>query len=226
MSKISRRACLENAIRTSRIVEEHQNGKMLENMVTTTLQHAGFAATTLVASIPDIEDSKQQMECLNHLHRLIRAIQTMTRTISQAEKVVEVLSPQYCALISSPSTSLPHEDLLWDYSFLSRPSDEDLENAATNRDILYNSFNLSMTQYLPVFLEETPPLYPQVGNGDMGLPADSTAMWEGIPGMPQVNNNLTPAFFGTWDTDGQTALSDEILLTGLVVGQEGEEYTF
>ena len=90
-STLSRTICFENAIRVARIFQIHRKRFDTRQIFVTGIQHAGTAATALIAAITQIRDSDQRIRPLQHLRILADALKAMSPTYQPAERMFNVL---------------------------------------------------------------------------------------------------------------------------------------
>ena len=90
-STLSRTICFENAIRVARIFQIHRKRFDTRQIFVTGIQHAGTAATALIAAITQIRDPEERVRPLQHLRILSDALKAMSPTYHPAERMFNVL---------------------------------------------------------------------------------------------------------------------------------------
>jgi hypothetical protein len=90
-STLSRTICFENAIRVARIFQIHRKRFDTRQIFVTGIQHAGTAATALIAAITQIRDPEERVRPLQHLRILADALKAMSPTYHPAERMSNVL---------------------------------------------------------------------------------------------------------------------------------------
>ena len=90
-SKLSRTICFDSAIRVARIFQTHRKRFDTRRIFVTGIQHAGAAATALIAGITQIKDPQDRIDPLKHLRTLARALKSMCPTYQPAERMSNVL---------------------------------------------------------------------------------------------------------------------------------------
>ena len=90
-STLSRTICFDNAIRVARIFQIHRKRFDTRQIFVTGIQHAGTAATALIAAITQIRDLEERVRPLQHLRILADALKAMSPTYQPAERMFNVL---------------------------------------------------------------------------------------------------------------------------------------
>ena len=90
-STLSRTICFDNAIRVARIFQIHRKRFDTRQIFVTGIQHAGTAATALIAAITQIRDAEERIRPLQHLRILADALKAMSPTYQPAERMFNVL---------------------------------------------------------------------------------------------------------------------------------------
>jgi hypothetical protein len=89
-STLSRSICFDNAIRVARIFQIHRKRFDTRQIFVTGIQHAGTAATALIAAITQIRDPEERVRPLQHLRILGDALKAMSPTYQPAERMYNV----------------------------------------------------------------------------------------------------------------------------------------
>lgn len=90
-STLSRSICYDNAVRVARIFQIHRKRFDIRQIFVTGIQHAGTAATALIAAITQIRDQEERVRPLQHLRILADALKAMSPTYHPAERMFNVL---------------------------------------------------------------------------------------------------------------------------------------
>ncbi|KAF2186726.1 hypothetical protein K469DRAFT_630689 [Zopfia rhizophila CBS 207.26] len=90
-SALSRTVCTKHAIRVARIFWQHRQRFDTKQIFVTGLQHAGTAATALVAALAFIKDPNDRNNNMQYLECLSAALQDMAYTYQPAERMSVVL---------------------------------------------------------------------------------------------------------------------------------------
>jgi hypothetical protein len=90
-STLSRTICFDNAIRVARIFQIHRKRFDTRQIFVTGIQHAGTAATALIAGITQIREVEERVRPLQHLRILADALKAMSPTYQPAERMFNVL---------------------------------------------------------------------------------------------------------------------------------------
>ncbi|KAF2677369.1 hypothetical protein K458DRAFT_481428 [Lentithecium fluviatile CBS 122367] len=90
-SALSRTVCTKHAIRVARIFWQHRQRFDTKQIFVTGLQHAGTAATALVAALAFIKDPNDRNNNMQYLECLSAALQDMALTYQPAERMSVVL---------------------------------------------------------------------------------------------------------------------------------------
>jgi hypothetical protein len=90
-STLSRSICFDNAIRVAQIFQIHRKRFDTRQIFVTGIQHAGTAATALIAAITQIRDPEERVRPLQHLRILADAVKAMSPTYHPAERMFNVL---------------------------------------------------------------------------------------------------------------------------------------
>ncbi|KEF56742.1 uncharacterized protein A1O9_06932 [Exophiala aquamarina CBS 119918] len=88
---LSRKVCLTNAIRVAKIFKYHHARFQGSQMFITGLDHAGTAATALIAGIANITDPRERAIPLRHLKWMADAMRGMSSAYRAAERMTSVL---------------------------------------------------------------------------------------------------------------------------------------
>jgi hypothetical protein len=92
LAHISQQTCLENAIRVAVILNEHQKYYDPRRFCLTVLQHAGTAATTLIARVRRTYEPSERQSLLHHLECLTEVLSAMSPTFQPAERMSNLLN--------------------------------------------------------------------------------------------------------------------------------------
>lgn len=119
-SALSRTVCTKHAIRVARIFWQHRQRFDTTRIFITGLQHAGTAATALVAALAFLKDPADRSNNMQYLECLAAALQDMAHTYQPAERMSGVLravmielrggtptDPTNIRLYKSPSSVVP-----------------------------------------------------------------------------------------------------------------------
>lgn len=90
-SALSRTICTQHAVRIARIFWQHRQRFDTKQIFVTGLQHAGTAATALVAALAFMKDRFTRNNNMQYLECLAAALQDMSHTYVPAEKMSNVL---------------------------------------------------------------------------------------------------------------------------------------
>ncbi|KAK5048536.1 hypothetical protein LTR84_005627 [Exophiala bonariae] len=90
-SALSRTICTQHAVRIARIFWQHRQRFDTKQICVTGLQHAGTAATALVAALAFMKDRSTRNNNMQYLECLAAALQDMSHTYVPAEKMSNVL---------------------------------------------------------------------------------------------------------------------------------------
>jgi len=90
-SALSRTVCTQHAVRIARIFWQHRQRFDTKQIFVTGLQHAGTAATALVAALAFMKDRSTRNNNMQYLECLTAALQDMSQTYVPAEKMSNVL---------------------------------------------------------------------------------------------------------------------------------------
>ncbi|KAF2708012.1 hypothetical protein K504DRAFT_381615 [Pleomassaria siparia CBS 279.74] len=90
-SALSRMVCTKHAIRVARIFWQHRQRFDTKQIFVTGLQHAGTAATALVAALAFIKDPNDRNNNMQYLECLSASLQDMALTYQPAERMSTVL---------------------------------------------------------------------------------------------------------------------------------------
>lgn len=88
---LSRKVCLSNAIRVAKIFKYHHIRFQGSQMFITGLDHAGTAATALIAGIANISDPRKRAILLRYLRWVADALKGMSSAYRAAERMTSVL---------------------------------------------------------------------------------------------------------------------------------------
>jgi hypothetical protein len=101
-SALSRTVCTKHAIRVARIFWQHRQRFETRHCFITGLQHAGTAATALVAALAYIKDSNDRHNNMQYLDCLTSALQDLAYTYHPAERMFLVLQAVTAELRGNP----------------------------------------------------------------------------------------------------------------------------
>jgi hypothetical protein len=90
-TQLSRTICFDNAIQLARIFQCRTQRFNTRQIFVTGMQHAGTAATALIAAIALINDPAERVYPLQHLRILAKALKDMAYTYRPAERMLNVL---------------------------------------------------------------------------------------------------------------------------------------
>jgi hypothetical protein len=90
-STLSRTVCTKHAIRVARIYWQHRQRFDTKQIFVTGMQHAGTAATALVAALAFIKDANDRNNNMQYLECLSAALTDMAYTYQPAERMSTVL---------------------------------------------------------------------------------------------------------------------------------------
>jgi hypothetical protein len=90
-AQLSRTICFDNAIQVARIFQCHRQRFNTRQIFVTGMQHAGTAATALIAEIALIKDQAERVYPLQCLRILAEALSAMADTYRPAERMLNVL---------------------------------------------------------------------------------------------------------------------------------------
>ncbi|KAF2119711.1 fungal-specific transcription factor domain-containing protein [Lophiotrema nucula] len=102
-SALSRTVCTKHAIRVARIFWQHRQRFDTKEIFVTGLQHAGTAATALVAALAFIKDPNDRNNNMQYLECLSAALQDMAYTYVPAERMSTVLRAVMIELRGGPA---------------------------------------------------------------------------------------------------------------------------
>ncbi|KPI41135.1 putative transcriptional regulatory protein [Cyphellophora attinorum] len=91
-SALSRTICTQHAVRIAKIFWQHRTRFDTRRIFVTGLQHAGTAATALVAALAYVKDRGTRNSNMQYLECLAAALQDMSHTYVPAEKMSNVLA--------------------------------------------------------------------------------------------------------------------------------------
>lgn len=101
-SALSRTVCTKHAIRVARIFWQHRQRFDTRQIFVTGLQHAGTAATALVAALAFIKEASDRSNNMQYLECLSAALQDMAYTYQPAERMFIVLQAVLAELRGTP----------------------------------------------------------------------------------------------------------------------------
>lgn len=101
-SALSRTVCTKHAIRVARIFWQHRQRFDTRQIFVTGLQHAGTAATALVAALAFLKDASDRSNNMQYLECLSAALQDMAYTYQPAERMFIVLQAVLAELRGTP----------------------------------------------------------------------------------------------------------------------------
>ncbi|QDS70192.1 hypothetical protein FKW77_006514 [Venturia effusa] len=101
-SALSRTVCTKHAIRVARIFWQHRQRFDTKQICVTGLQHAGTAATALVAALAFIKDANDRNNNMQYLECLSASLQDMSQTYQPAERMFLVLQAVLTELRGAP----------------------------------------------------------------------------------------------------------------------------
>jgi hypothetical protein len=101
-SALSRTVCTKHAIRVARIFWQHRQRFETRHCFITGLQHAGTAATALVAALAYIKDSNDRHNNMQYLDCLTSALQDLAYTYQPAERMFLVMQAVTAELRGNP----------------------------------------------------------------------------------------------------------------------------
>ncbi|KAE9991079.1 hypothetical protein EG327_000551 [Venturia inaequalis] len=101
-SALSRTVCTKHAIRVARIFWQHRQRFDTKQICVTGLQHAGTAATALVAALAYIKDANDRNDNMQYLECLSASLQDMSQTYQPAERMFLVLQAVLSELRGTP----------------------------------------------------------------------------------------------------------------------------
>lgn len=101
-SALSRTVCTKHAIRVARIFWQHRQRFDTRQIFVTGLQHAGTAATALVAALAFLKDACDRNNNMQYLECLSAALQDMAYTYQPAERMFIVLQAVLAELRGTP----------------------------------------------------------------------------------------------------------------------------
>lgn len=104
-SALSRSVCTKHAIRIARIFWQHRKRFDTRQVFVTGLQHAGTAATALVAALAFLKDPNDRNNNMQYLECLSAALHDMAQTYQPAERMSTVLNAVMVELRSDTSSS-------------------------------------------------------------------------------------------------------------------------
>lgn len=91
LSILSRKVCFDNSIRLARIFKYYYSRFQGSQMFITGLDHAGTAATALIAGIASLKDPAERVRPLRYLQAMRDAMKSMGSTYKAAERMANVL---------------------------------------------------------------------------------------------------------------------------------------
>jgi hypothetical protein len=101
-STLSRTVCTKHAIRVARIYWQHRQRFDTKQIFVTGMQHAGTAATALVAALAFIKDADDRNNNMQYLECLSAALSDMAHTYQPAERMSVVLRAVMVELRGGP----------------------------------------------------------------------------------------------------------------------------
>lgn len=101
-SALSRTVCTKHAIRVARIFWQHRQRFDTKQICVTGLQHAGTAATALVAALAFIKDANDRNNNMQYLECLSASLQDMSQTYQPAERMFLVIQAVLTELRGTP----------------------------------------------------------------------------------------------------------------------------
>ncbi|KAJ4364079.1 hypothetical protein N0V83_009534 [Neocucurbitaria cava] len=107
-SALSRTVCTKHAIRVARIYWQHRQRFDTKQIFVTGIQHAGTAATALVAALAFIKDPNDRNNNMQYLECLSAALSDMAATYQPAERMSHVLRAVMVELRGGPEPSMNH----------------------------------------------------------------------------------------------------------------------
>lgn len=102
LSALSRAVCTKHAIRVARIFWQHRQRFDTKQIFVTGMQHAGTAATALVAALAFIKDPSDRNNNMQYLECLSAALEDMAYTYQPAERMSVVLQAVMIELRGGP----------------------------------------------------------------------------------------------------------------------------
>jgi hypothetical protein len=104
-SALSRTVCTKHAIRVARIYWQHRQRFDTKQIFVTGMQHAGTAATALVAALAFIKDAEDRNNNMQYLECLSAALSDMAQTYQPAERMSVVLRAVMIELRGGPEAN-------------------------------------------------------------------------------------------------------------------------
>ncbi|KAL5116311.1 hypothetical protein ACEQ8H_005769 [Pleosporales sp. CAS-2024a] len=104
-STLSRTVCTKHAIRVARIYWQHRQRFDTKQIFVTGMQHAGTAATALVAALAFIKDANDRNNNMEYLECLSAALSDMAYTYQPAERMSVVLRAVMVELRGGPEAN-------------------------------------------------------------------------------------------------------------------------
>jgi hypothetical protein len=90
-SILARQLCIENAVRVAEIISLYNQHFDIRNLFGTTMQHAGTAASVLVAHVSSSKGLTERTKHLKHIITLRDCLSGMGETYAPAQKMTKVL---------------------------------------------------------------------------------------------------------------------------------------
>jgi hypothetical protein len=109
-SYMSRSICTRQAIRVARIFWHHRQRFSTRRIFVTGIQHAGTAATALIAALASIKNPTDRKNNLQYLECLAAALQDMATTYQPASSMSSILQAVMLELHASAKTPPPDRD--------------------------------------------------------------------------------------------------------------------
>ena len=150
---LSRKVCLSNAIRVAKIFKYHHIRFQGSQMFITGLDHAGTAATALIAGIANIVDRNERTALLRYLRWIADALKGMSSAYRAAERMTSVLESIF-------------EDPDWSQVPVARELDAPKELTG-DRSMPAASRERPKRPWSPTQTENVPGLVPRSGEGAM-----------------------------------------------------------
>ncbi|KAF1955049.1 hypothetical protein CC80DRAFT_475133 [Byssothecium circinans] len=107
-SALSRTVCTKHAIRVARIFSQHRQKFDTKQIFVTGLQHAGTAATALIAALAFIKDPNERNNNMQYLECLSTALKDMGHTYQPAERMSVVLHAVMVELRGDSRDTVPN----------------------------------------------------------------------------------------------------------------------
>ncbi|KAF2032804.1 hypothetical protein EK21DRAFT_60071 [Setomelanomma holmii] len=224
-SALSRTVCTKHAIRVARIYWQHRQRFDTKQIFVTGMQHAGTAATALVAALAFIKDADDRNNNMQYLECLSAALSDMAHTYQPAERMSVVLRAVMVELRGGPeanqfrlykpkSAVVParrgstidvdeseNMSQVWKKRQTSRPragTGSNMRKARTNS----MSTTMSMpTDHHGLSIKPPPPRFDDPERTDgyiMVTPCSEISNWPGLSEAPELSHALsTPATTST-----------------------------